>query len=251
MGAILAQHHAADGSWCGSDAARVVRAVTTAECLRGLSNRNRLLYDWECARAARLRVEQDRRDFVGAHLLVRDVAAELLSVPAAAVRVDQRCPRCGRHGHGRPRISAPGCPPLFASWSHGAGRIAAAAAFAPVGVDVEAAHVRALSDRALRLVLAPSELARLRIAAEPELQLLNLWTRKEALVKVGAISLDDFARTDLTQQTDHWSQWQLASWHDGPRGLVAAVAFGPREEDLATPGVGCRRSSSGGSLMGS
>jgi phosphopantetheinyl transferase len=97
-------------------------------------------------------------------------------------------------------------------------------ALAPVGFDLE----RVTSGRSVTEVevhvLSPGESAQVRDAADPRVVFLHWWTRKEALVKVGAIDLDDFGTTDLSGDLQRWGSWALSSWHDRGNDVVAAVA---------------------------
>ena len=208
-------------------APRVRRVLTTAEWMRRSASSADLLSEPERLRAQRFRREDDRLDFIAAHLLAREVVAELLGVASGEVRLAQSCPDCGADDHGPPHVSVPGRPGAFTSWSHSAGRIGAVAALAPVGFDLE----RVTSDRSVTEaglhVLSPGESAQVREAADPRVAFLHWWTRKEALVKVGAIELDDFVDTDLSGHPQRWGSWALSSWHDRRNDVVAAVAMTP------------------------
>lgn len=208
-----------------SSPAQVLQLLTTDEWMRVSTSSVDLLGEPERARAQRFRRDTDRRDYIAAHLLAREVVAGLLGVAAADVQLTQFCPRCGVDGHGPPRVTAPGSPPVFTSWSHSSGRIGAVAAYGPVGFDLERADG---SDDLMATmagqVLSPGEEADVHDAAEPRIAFLHWWTRKEALVKVGAIELDDFGVTDLSAHPERWGEWSTTSWHDDARGVVAATA---------------------------
>ena len=206
---------------------RVQRVLTTAEWMRRSTASADLLTEPERLRAQRFRREDDRLDFIAAHLLAREVVAELLGVASAEVRLAQSCPDCGADDHGPPRVSVPGHAGVFTSWSHSAGRIGAVAALAPVGFDLErVTSSQGITDTGEH-VLSPGELAQVRDAADPRVAFLHWWTRKEALVKVGAIELDDFGGTDLSGHPQRWGSWALSSWHDRENDVVAAVAATP------------------------
>src|SRR6185437_9256696 len=109
--------------------------------------------------------------------------------------------------------------------SHSSGRIGAVAAYGPVGFDLERAEGSAdLTATIAGQVLSAGEQAQVRDAAEPRIALLHWWTRKEALVKVGAVELDDFGVVDLSVHAGRWGSWRTTSWHDDARGVVAATA---------------------------
>jgi 4'-phosphopantetheinyl transferase len=166
----------------------------------------------------------DRRDFIAAHLLARQVVAELLGVELTAVSVRQSCAVCGVVGHGAPQVTVPNHRPVFTSWSHTAGRAGAIAAFHPVGLDLERADARPDVRMADGVALSAGEAALVEAAASPGVAFLHWWTRKEALVKVGAVELDDFATTDLSAHPDRWGTWTLSSWYYAPLDVVAATA---------------------------
>jgi 4'-phosphopantetheinyl transferase len=204
---------------------QVLQLLTTDEWMRRGTASVDLLGEPERARARRFRRETDRRDYIAAHLLAREVVAGLLGVAAADVRLTQFCPRCRVDGHGPPRVTVPGSPPVFTSWSHSSGRIGAVAAYGPVGFDLERAEGSAdLTATIAGQVLSAGEQAQVRDAAEPRIALLHWWTRKEALVKVGAVELDDFGVVDLSVHAGRWGSWRTTSWHDDARGVVAATA---------------------------
>lgn len=136
------------------------------------------LTDAERVRHDRLRFPADRDAYRAAHLLVRECAAELLNRRPAAVRLEQRCPRCGGDGHGRPSVA--GEPGVRVSLSHTRGFVAAVAATAVCGVDVET-----IATSIPRLAVSEPEAAWLDGRPEPLPAFTRLWVRKEALVKAG------------------------------------------------------------------
>lgn len=152
----------------------------------------------ERGRALAFARPEDRADFVAAHLLARDCVARLVRVPATAVVLGQACERCGGP-HGRPFVV--GRPEVFVSWAHSAGHVVAAAAGRPVGADLETrehAVPGGPDEELLRRTGTAAERALVRADPDPRAAFLRLWVLKEALVKVGVMSLDDFAVTDLS-----------------------------------------------------
>jgi 4'-phosphopantetheinyl transferase len=213
--------------WAPMDAptsSRLVRVLATTEWLDGDAPPSDLLTTAERRRAQRFRREEDRRDFIAAHLLIRQVVAELVGVDVVAVSLRQSCPVCGVAGHGVPRVAVPDHRPVFASWSHTAGRVGAIAAFGPVGLDLERVDDGQDLGGAYGVALSAGEAAVVDAAPSPAVAFRHWWTRKEALVKVGAIELDDFATTDLSGHPDRWGQWTLSSWYDASLDAVAATA---------------------------
>jgi len=179
------------------DRAVIVLAGPTADVLSLVGLTDAALTAAERDRAAALRSPAGQRDFVAAHLLVRACAGRVLGIPAEAVRISQRCDRCGGP-HGRPSVV--GAPEIGVSLSHTRGYVAAAAGADAVGVDVEPVVgdgvVASIADR----VLAAAERTALAgLAARAAATLLTRqWVRKESLVKIGALTLDDMAGIDLS-----------------------------------------------------
>lgn len=145
----------------------------------------KVLTEAETRRGADLRFVQDRRDYVAAHLLVREVASRLTGVPAALLRVLHQCPSCGSTEHGRPVLDA--VPEVAVSLAHTKRYVAAAAtaSWNVVGVDVERYDRVARTRTSAALALDLSEPGGYSVRS-----ITVAWVRHEALVKVGAQTLD-------------------------------------------------------------
>ncbi|MFC5832051.1 4'-phosphopantetheinyl transferase superfamily protein [Nonomuraea insulae] len=192
--------------------------------------------DWltevERERAAHFMFEQDRVCFIAAHLLIRICAAAVLDADPRELTLLQYCDLHGL-GHGRPYLEQ--APDLGVSFSHTRGYVCAAAGPGKVGVDAE--HVRPgpldkmLADR----VLTPRE----RALVTGNDELIRHWTRKEALIKRGELTLDKLGAggDDLTGR-------HLLEWSTGPDIRVAIVTDAPARR-VAIPEV-----SGGGSEWG-
>lgn len=151
-------------------------------------------------------VEANRDGFLAGRLVLRGLAAQLLSVSPIDVPLVATCPDCGGP-HGRPEILGSS---LRVSLSHGAGVVVAAAVWgSAVGVDVESAVVSP------ERVLAIGELAG-RASVQH-------WTRVEAVVKADGRGL----RVDPSRVTVEGDR----GWIDG-----SAERYELSEVDLA-PGV--------------
>lgn len=188
----------------------------------------------ETRRGARLRSPEDRRDHLAAHLLVRRAAARLLPAGCAPVTLLQHCLECGQDGHGRP--SVPEHRGLYVSLSHTRGAVAAAAAWSPVGIDIEP---RSGTGPRLETLwgetMTAAEAAAVQVQ-DPASGFRRLWVRKEALVKVGAASLDRLRDVDLsalpltdapgTGRARGWGSWSLTDWSDDDH-VAAVAAAGP------------------------
>ncbi|MFF2043733.1 4'-phosphopantetheinyl transferase family protein [Kitasatospora sp. NPDC058170] len=187
----------------------------------------------ERRRAAALPDRDDRDTFTAAHLLARIAAAELLGCAPEDVTIRQECEYCPAE-HGRPSI--PLVPGLAVGWSHTRGGLVAAAAGAgPLGVDIEttpARHSPALARRSL----APAEYRWMSEAPDPAAAFLDLWVRKEALIKVGRLTLGTLARVDLVgndlEPTASWEGFQLVPVRRGP--LIGACALPAPAADRLT-----------------
>ncbi|MCZ2805008.1 hypothetical protein O2W18_07850 [Modestobacter sp. VKM Ac-2983] len=187
----------------------------------------------ERARSAALHDPADRSAYVAAHLLVRRCAAALTGQPVTGLVVHQWCTECGTAGHGRPSLVD--LPDVQISWSHGPGVVVAAAAWRPVGVDVEA--FPADGPTAGRFPgLAPAEERQVRSAVDPSLLALRHWVRKECLVKTGTTTLAGVGRIDLSRLTERrdragrsvsrYRGLYLTDWCDPARRALIAVAGG-------------------------
>lgn len=183
------------------------------------------LEGYERDRIARLRNPADRLAYLLGHLLVREVAGELLA--QSHLRLRQQCPGCGGSGHGRPFVVGTDDdrdePAVSISLSHsvrtrGYGEadsilVAALAALSsrPVGIDVEHADARVP-----RRAFTDRETAALAQGLSP----VQVWTRKEAAVKAGATTLDRLNSFDVLDQgagagvkfTDFAVPGGLGSW---------------------------------------
>ncbi|MFI9837053.1 4'-phosphopantetheinyl transferase family protein [Nonomuraea sp. NPDC051941] len=175
--------------------------------------------DWltevETERAGRFRFEADRASFVAAHLLVRLCAAAVLDVEPQGLTLLQRCELHGL-GHGKPYIEE--APELGVSFSHTRGYVCAAAGPGKVGVDAEHVPPGPLDPLLADRVLTPRE--RAMVTGNDEL--IRHWTRKEALIKRGELTLDR-----LRAGGDDLEGRHLLEWSVGPDIRVAVVTDTP------------------------
>ncbi|WP_246082961.1 4'-phosphopantetheinyl transferase family protein [Nonomuraea diastatica] len=175
--------------------------------------------DWltevERERAARFRFEADRDCFVAAHLLVRVCAAAVLGVEPHELTLLQHCHLHGP-GHGRPSIEQ--APELGVSFSHTRGYVCAAAGPGKVGVDAEHVPPGPLDTLLADRVLNPRE----RSLVTGNDELIRHWTRKEALIKRGELTMDKLRACD-----DDLSGRHLLEWSVGPDIRVAVITDTP------------------------
>ncbi len=192
--------------------------VLGAAALGGAGDALAGLAPYERSRAEAYVRPSDADDYVAAHLLVRRAAAQVLGVPAQTLTLAQRCDRCGGP-HGRPSIVDH--PEIAVSLSHTRGHVAAAAGVAPIGVDIEID--RRYPADLVPVVLAAGEVRLVQAAPVPSAAFLGFWVRKEALVKVGRVTLDTMASVDLSGEADRWQELYLTSW-TAPGGIIGACA---------------------------
>jgi 4'-phosphopantetheinyl transferase len=140
------------------------------------------------ARLASLRDEGDRRRFVGARLLLRQVVAGATGCPPDEVALHQTCGRCGGP-HGRPTVEVGGRAGPEVSFAHAGDLVIVAVGPAPVGVDIEP----------MRADIAPGD--------------LRTWVRKEAVLKATGHGLD--VDPSLLEVGPPTSPPKLTGWH-GP-----------------------------------
>ena len=195
-----------------------------------------LLTTGEQRRAGALRHRADRDAHLAAHLLVRHCAAALTGQPVESLELVQECAVCGSTEHGRPSIA--GLPELHVSLAHTRGAVVAGADRRPIGVDVEGLRTTDLDPAVLAATLTAAEAARVRAASDPPSAFLRHWVRKECLVKVGLVTLDELSRVELDPTTEQdgeegrtnsrFGPLHLVDWFDPTLGVaVAAAAHGP------------------------
>jgi 4'-phosphopantetheinyl transferase len=183
----------------------------------------------------RMRVNAGRdphgmRQRAAASVLLRCAVSSVVGCTPRELPVIRRCPHCAT-AHGRPEL--PGYP-LQVSVSHAGNRVmVAVSARGPVGVDVEAPRVRALSRALLRRALTPGEEAYLRSLPEnrqaPEF--LRAWTAKEAILKATGQGLHGGPnRLDLDLQS---TPVRLRSWA-GSAARVRMVELATGDDHVAT-----------------
>ncbi|MER7554816.1 4'-phosphopantetheinyl transferase superfamily protein [Streptomyces anulatus] len=201
-------------------AAAVALVATTAEVLAHPELDERLLAPWERRRLAGIRVPARRDDVVAARLLLRLCASRVTGLPPDAVEPAQRCPGCGRDGHGRPYL--PDHPELGVSYSHADGLAAAAVGPGPVGIDVEPLTRRPGPLSVLRRMLPKDEVDAARAGPDPGPALLRLWVRREALFKAGfEAGFDGGFGGGFEAGRD---DVRLTAWTDHRRAAVVALA---------------------------
>jgi 4'-phosphopantetheinyl transferase len=189
-----------------------------------------LLTEGERRRALNFNREADAASYVSAHVLARQCVALLTSGCAEALVLTQRCGSCGGSDHGKPAIQDQ--PGVHVSLSHSRGYVAAAAGWAPVGVDVESRSERAIDHSVMRYVLTKAEREVVEASPDRAAAFLRLWVRKEALIKVGVLTIGKLADVDLSDlpaggvarahRHACYGHWNLLDWEDQGVWLAAA-----------------------------
>lgn len=162
-----------------------------------------------------LQREMDRVDYVAARALARDLVGQGTGVSAERIAFSQFCPECDGVDHGRPVVVIDGRPAdgLSISWSHSGGTVAAAfGSGSLVGIDVERTTGSEPDESLLELALAAEERARVAAAPDRGRAFRDTWVRKEALVKVGAVSLTEALRTSVATILSGDPATTVTSW---------------------------------------
>jgi 4'-phosphopantetheinyl transferase len=178
----------------------------------------------ERQRARRLRLHHERRRFVAAHGVLRDILGRYLGLSAARVAL-----RTGRNG--KPELDASGGAPAL--WFNQARSrelaLYCVSGTGPVGVDVE--YVRRDFDwEPVAALLARGERDALQRtpADDRRAAFFRCWTRKEACLKatgegLGGAPLDGFAVAVGPEPASAYGSWWLRT-SEPADGYVAAVA---------------------------
>lgn len=143
----------------------------------------------ERARAAAFRVEDARRRHVASRASLRLLLSEYLGRPPASHVFLTDCARCGDARHGKPRLAQGS---LRFSSTHAGDLVAHAfARHREVGIDVEPLDARVDALEVARQFFPAEESARLAAlpAAERRRAFLEMWTRKEARLKLAGVGL--------------------------------------------------------------
>jgi 4'-phosphopantetheinyl transferase len=149
-----------------------------------------LLQPDELARADTYRGADDRARFVTGRALLRALLGQLAGCAPHDVQFDVRCSACGAP-HGRPRPMRPATArDVRTSVSHAGRHVLVAASRTRVGIDVEACAAVGFTTFD-EIALSPAEHRQLAVLPEAERApaRVQLWTEKEALLKLRGIGL--------------------------------------------------------------
>ena len=138
-----------------------------------------------------------RENSICGEWLAKTMLAALGGVPVEEIHL-------ARDGRGKPYVIGL---PLYFSISHSGGHVACAVDAAPVGLDVEERRPR--DTAAARRVCSPQELAF--IFADEEgasLRFLQVWTAKEACVKLSGVGLGGMREADFFALRPRLATWE-------------------------------------------
>jgi 4'-phosphopantetheinyl transferase len=135
-------------------------------------------------------VDEATRDRAADRAALVALAATVLGVDAATLRLDRRCPHCGGVDHGRPTI-ADAAVSVSLARTDGV-RALAVSTVGDVGIDVErVSRVR----RAPLDAFTVAECAEIDLAPDPDRRRTELWAAKEAILKAEGTGLRIDPRT--------------------------------------------------------
>jgi 4'-phosphopantetheinyl transferase len=164
----------------------------------------------ERRRAARFRFERDRNRFVASHVFLRRVLASYADANPAGLEFTVS-------GCGKPALTA--YDDLHFNLSHAGDLAVCAVARSPVGIDIET--VRPIADRDAMASRYFTERERETVETLPpdrqSLAFLEIWTRKEAVLKGEGIGLAGLSNEELSAR---WAAFAFALCE----GTVGAIA---------------------------
>lgn len=146
---------------------------------------------------------QGRREKVAAYVLLVEMMRE--------GNLLQELPMVGYAENGKPFLQ--NYPDLHFNMSHCKKAVAVALHNAEVGIDVECR--RAVSQALMERVCSVGEQEIIRMAADPELEFIRLWTRKEALLKYMGVGIREDLRNVISYYIDYKIITEYISEIDG------------------------------------
>ncbi len=172
----------------------------------------------EQARAARFHFGQDRERFVIGHGLLREVLGHMLGRPGGSLKLL-------RGPFGKPYLAGH---PVHFNLSDTKDAVLLALARTELGADVETMNRRTDHERVAHHYFTPAEVEQISHAANGKKRFLELWTRKEAVLKACGVGLMD----DLHSLEVHARRNELTIQHPefvklaGPAYHVTTFAVG-------------------------
>ncbi|MCB0764571.1 MAG: 4'-phosphopantetheinyl transferase superfamily protein [Flavobacteriales bacterium] len=192
-----------------------------------------LLDDAECERAARFRSEQDRDRYVIGHGMLRELLGLHLGEDPTEVRME-------RGPYGKPYI--PGHPLHFNLSDTKDAVLIAITRNEEVGADIET-MTRTVDHAAVsEHYFTPEEIEDIRAATESKRRFLELWTRKEAVLKASGIGIMEDLRVLRVNgaRNENWithrefmrmaaPAYHVQGFHIGAHHLVSLALAVPRK----------------------
>lgn len=121
--------------------------------------------------------------------------------------------------HGKPHLA--GHPHIHFNLSHCRQAVACALHSAPVGIDVE--RIQPLRPGVARYTMNPDEMQQITTHERPDVAFVQLWTQKEAVLKLLGTGITDHMQQCLVQARRQGIQWHTITSPDG--GWVCSIAW--------------------------
>jgi 4'-phosphopantetheinyl transferase len=193
----------------------------------------------EQARAERFRFTHDQHRFIIGHGLLRHLLSQRLNVSPESIHY-------ARGPHGKPYIPDVGLHFNFSDTKDAI--LIAVSEGSELGVDVET-MARSVDHMAVgEHYFTPEEVADIRDTPEPKRRFLELWTRKEAVLKASGVGIMDdlkVLRVNAPQQTVELSHEQfrhmaadsyhVRTWSLGPDHIISLATSAPPTEVVFLP----------------
>ncbi len=193
----------------------------------------------ELARAERFRFAHDRHRFIIGHGLLRHVLGKRLNVKPEEIHF-------ARGPHGKPFIAEARLQFNFSDTKDAI--LIAVSEGAELGVDVET-MARSVDHMAVgKHYFTPEEVADIRDTPEPKRRFLELWTRKEAVLKASGVGIMDdlkVLRVNAPEQTvelahDQFKRmasdsYHVRTWSLGPDHIISLATSAPTTEVVFLP----------------
>lgn len=190
-----------------------------------------LLDQGENERLARFRFEEDRRRFLLGHGLLRDLLGKVLDQDPAEIVFHR-----GRYG--KPYVEGY---PVHFNLSDTKDAVAVALSIdLEIGLDLETMTRRVDHLSVSQHYFTPEEQASIASAADGKQRFLELWTRKEAVLKACGVGImDDLRSLRVDQETNELmirhpefiamseAEYHLRTWHTAPSLLLSLAAARP------------------------
>lgn len=172
----------------------------TENVIKSLSRLNIRLNKGEVENYNRLKLANNRRDYLAAHLLSRYCIHSLTNENIHEIELEQQCPSCGGK-HDKPEVIYP--VNTFVSWSHTSGYVASISAHKPVGIDIEKKD-QILDEKFGESFLSKLEMEKISLKDSKDVstELYKLWVMKESLIKLGLFKIDQMRDICLTSNTN-------------------------------------------------